>query len=87
MFLQAIIFCGTTWAISAIVESLLKPKTELPRIGANPGPLNLRVWWARWKWHKHGHSDVIKTYEQVKPHMYIIVLTPLLKRNSKDSEI
>lgn len=79
MFLQAVILLMATWAASAIIESLLQPKANLTRVGANPGPMNLRVWWARWKWYNCGHSDVIKTYEQASRTCIVMLLIPILR--------
>ncbi|GAB1319341.1 Ent-kaurene oxidase [Madurella fahalii] len=72
MLLEILILVGAAWAVAITVDNLSRPKAGLPRVGAKPGPFSLRTWWARWQWLKHGHQDVIRTYEQTKDANYVI---------------
>ncbi|KAI1413681.1 cytochrome P450 [Hypoxylon sp. FL1857] len=72
MLFETLIAVGVSWAIATIVGSLSRSKTNLTRLGTNPGPFSLRIWWARWKWYKHGHEDVIQNYEQLKSTNFVI---------------
>lgn len=84
MFIETLLLLGASWIIASIFDKFSQSKAGLPRVGASPGPFSLYMWWARWKWYKHGHDDVIKNYEQSKNTNYvtqaltgdIIVLAP-----------
>lgn len=65
MFLEAIILGAAIWIAIEIFDTSSQPKAGLPRIGINPRSSVLRTWYARWKWHNHGHEEVIRAYEQV----------------------
>ncbi|KUI72796.1 Ent-kaurene oxidase [Cytospora mali] len=64
MLLEIAVFILVTGILISIIDEYFQPKTGLPRVGTDPGPLNLLKWWARWNWLQHGHEDVIRTYEQ-----------------------
>lgn len=68
MLLETIVFVGWAWIIiNTVIGFFSQSKTGLPRVGTEPGTFILRTW-ARWKWYKHGHQDVIRVYEQVRQH-------------------
>lgn len=77
MFFEITVSIVITLIFTYIIDELLQPKTSLPRVGTDPGPLNVLKWWARWKWLKRGHEDVIQTYGQVRG--------PLVVRNRSTS--
>ncbi|KAH7322488.1 cytochrome P450 [Stachybotrys elegans] len=68
MLLETVAALTVAWAITSIIESLWQPQPTLPRVGADPGPLSLRAWWARWKWYQSGHNDIIQHYHHQKTH-------------------
>ncbi|KAF7870566.1 hypothetical protein EAF04_004310 [Stromatinia cepivora] len=73
MFLEITVFVLTTW-MTASIFNIFQSKTDLPRVGTNPkaGLFIIQTWWARWKWYKHEHADVIRAYEQSKNTNYVI---------------
>ncbi|KAI1211425.1 cytochrome P450 [Annulohypoxylon truncatum] len=72
MFLETIMLVGAVWAVASIFDSLSQSSAGLPRVGTSPGPFSLYMWWARWKWYKRGHEDVIEAYKQSKHTNYVI---------------
>lgn len=66
MLFEAVAALVVAWAVTSLLESLWQPQPDLPRVGADPGPLGLRAWWARWKWYQTGHRDITQHYDQVK---------------------
>uniref|UniRef100_A0A0B7KJJ9 Cytochrome P450 n=2 Tax=Bionectria ochroleuca TaxID=29856 RepID=A0A0B7KJJ9_BIOOC len=74
MLFEAITALAVAWTVTSLLESLWQPQPDLPRVGANPGPLGLRAWWARWKWYQTGHRDIIQHYDQQKSHGFNYII-------------
>ncbi|KAI1384973.1 cytochrome P450 [Hypoxylon trugodes] len=72
MFLETVITIAATCFLVTILDSFSQFKTKLPRVGKDPGPFGLRTWWARWKWTKLGHGDVMRAYEESKDSSYVV---------------
>ncbi|KAI0401848.1 cytochrome P450 [Xylaria palmicola] len=64
MFLEVALVLLATVSILGIFNAILRPKNDFTRVGADPGPIGLRTWWARWKWYKGGHEQVRQRYKE-----------------------
>ncbi|KAJ8066896.1 hypothetical protein OCU04_004281 [Sclerotinia nivalis] len=73
MLLEITFLVLATW-VTATIFNIFQAKTDMPRIGTNPktGLFIVQTWWARWKWYKYGHADVIRACEQSKNTNYVI---------------
>lgn len=70
MLLEVVIFIVTSCISVFIFDEIShQVKSDLPRIGKNPGPFNLFKWWARWDWLQRGHEDIKRAYTQVRQPM------------------